>query len=262
MGLFSFDTLRGFLLSTNIFQRINKIGEELAKEAPDVIALQEVHTYLVLNLLKIKLSHYPFVAYKNYLYGPRGGLVIFSKHPLTDIEYINFQKRGSLLNKSFVAKVIRNGILTATILKTSMVILNTHLTPNMDYNYSQNNRYSKFSEAQLIQLAQVIKDFVADDKKVLLGGDLNAAKNSYLYKTFLSLSKAIDIFAREDSPTQHQEYYPAHQEVTRIDYIFYAGKSKPKILSADHLFTKKVKLKHEKSTYLSDHVGLKTTIDL
>lgn len=262
MGLFSFDTLRGFLQSTNILKRINKIGELLQKEQADVIALQEVHTYLILNLLKNKLKSYPYVAYKNYIYGPRGGLVIFSKQPFENVEYVNYKTRGSMLNKSIVAHVIQNGILACTIKQSPFVIFDTYITPNMDYDYSKTNRYSRYIEAQLKQLATIGKSFLTKGNTVLIGGDFNADKNSYLYKMFSELTSATDIFFKHNIPTQHQEYYPSHATVTRIDHMFLLSKTKATIKDTEHLFTKKVQLNNGNLAYLSDHIALKATIAL
>jgi endonuclease/exonuclease/phosphatase family metal-dependent hydrolase len=262
MGFFSFDTLRGFLQSTNILQRINKMGELLEKEQADVIALQEVHTYLVVNLLKTKLVSYPYIAYKRYLYGPRGGLVIFSKHPIENVEYINYKTRGSILNKSIVAHVIQNGILACKIKNQQSVVLNTYVTPNMDYDYSKTNRFSRYIEAQLKQLAGIAKNFALKNNAVFICGDFNTDKNSYLYKTFTDISKAFDIFSNYNLPTKHQEYYPDHAKVTRIDHMFVLSKSKPVISSTKHLFTKKVPLKNRHLSYLSDHLALKATVKL
>jgi endonuclease/exonuclease/phosphatase family metal-dependent hydrolase len=260
MGLFSFDTFHGFLQSTNIFKRIKKIGELLEKENADVIMLQEAHTYLAINLLKTQLTSYPYSIYKHYLYGPRGGLVIFSKHPLEKQTYTNYQIRGSLLNKSFVAHVIRNGILICKVKGMPLWLFNTHLTPNMDYNYTKNNRFSRIIEAQLRQLANVIKSYEEKGDQVVIGGDFNADKNSYLYKVFTEESRASDLFVRETSPTQHQDFYPENQKVPRIDYLFLSGKTKPSEIITQHLFTEKVALANNVSAFLSDHIGLKATI--
>lgn len=262
MGFFSFDTFRGFLQSTNILQRINKIGELLEKEQADIIALQEVHTYLVLNLLKTKLTSYPYLAYNNYFYGPRGGLVIFSKHPIEQTQYINYKTRGSLLNKSFVAHVIQNGILSCKLKNKPYVILNTYVTPNMDYDYSKTNRFSRYIEAQLRQLATVSKNLASQGNAVFIGGDFNTDKNSYLYNTFKEASKATDIFSRHTLPTKHQDYYPSHVKVSRIDHLFVISQKKPVILATEHLFTKKVPLNNNQSLYLSDHIALKATVKL
>lgn len=262
MGLLSFDTFRGFLQSTNILQRINKIGELLEKEQADIIMLQEVHTYLVLNLLKTKLKSYPYLAYQRYIYGPRGGLVTFSKYPFEHVEYINYKTRGSLLNKSFVAHVIQNGILATKIKKQTQVVLNTYITPNMDYDYSKTNRFSRYIEAQLKQLAALTKNVASQGNDVFIGGDFNTDKNSYLYTTFADISKAVDIFSKHSIPTKHQEYYPSHAKVTRMDHMFVLSKNKPIISSTDHLFTKKITMQNGSSSYLSDHIALKATVQL
>lgn len=262
MGLFSFDSLHGFLLSLNIKDRLNTAGEHLAKESADVILLQEVNTYFALHLLKKKLSDYPFFAYQNYLFGPRGGLVIVSKYPLNNISYSNFKKRGSWLHKSIVGHIIKNGILQAELYNEKIVVCSTHLTPNMDYDHSKDNRYAQISEAQLTQLTEITKQFVKEGKHVLIGGDFNIDKNSYLYDLFFKQSHEIDLFKKYDSPTKIQEFYPKGKHVERLDYLFHVGTTKPKNITTTHLFTKKMKINRTTTTYLSDHIGLKATLIL
>ncbi|HSA83535.1 MAG TPA: endonuclease/exonuclease/phosphatase family protein [Patescibacteria group bacterium] len=262
MGLFSFDTLHGFLLSLNITDRVKTIGDHLAKESADIIMLQEVHTYFVLRMLKKKLSQYPYVAYQPSWFGAKGGLVIFSKHPLEQVSYINYKKRGSFFNKSFVTRLIQNGILTAEIKNTSVSVCNTYLTPNMDYDHSKKNRFTKFSEAQLRQLAEIGKILTQKGNHVLIGGDFNIDKKGYLYKVFLDLSQATDLFAHYNSPTKIQEFYPKNKTVERLDYLFHIGKTKPKEITTTHLFTEKVKINNKTTTYLSDHIGLQATLDI
>ncbi len=258
MGLFSFDTFHGFLISTNIFQRMNKIGELLQKEDADIIMLQEVHTYFILNILKKKLSTHPYVAYKRFLYGPKGGLVIFSKHPIEKTEYTDYKTRGSLFNKSFVAHIIQNGVLSCKLKNMSLSILNTYMTPNMDYDHSKANRYAHYSEAQIRQLAIMMKTAAAKGDTVLTCGDFNTDKNSYSYTIFLDLSEATDVFAQETIPTKHQEFYPSHVKVDRLDHMFLS--TKKKILETKHIFTKKVPLANGTTAYLSDHMALEATI--
>lgn len=262
MGLLSFDTFRGFLNSTNIFQRISVIGEKLQKEYADVILLQEVHTYFNLHQIKNKLTSYPHVAYTPYLYGPRGGLVIFSKYPFESVAYINYNKQGSIFNKSIVARIIQNGILSTKIKNKQLFILNTYLTPNMDYDHTKKNRFTQFNETQLTQLAQVGKTLTKNNGHVIIGGDFNIDKKGYLYKFFCNLSQATDLFKQYNFPTKHQEFYPKNRIVERLDYIFHLGKIKPIILSTKHLFTKKIQVNKSKLTYLSDHIALKTTVKL
>lgn len=262
MSVFSFDSIHGFIQSWNPIARQKKIAQILKSENPDIITLQEVHTYYVLNLFRKKLN-YPFVAYKKYIYGPRGGLVTFSKYPIEQTDYINFKKRGNLSNSSFIAHVIKNGVLVVRLKDTPITILNVHATPNLDHDDSKNNRFIKYIEAQLEQIAGLVKDLVSKDQNIILAGDLNVAKNSYSYENFVSTSGMIDVFEDFDTPTQHQEYLQKNKHVKRIDYVFIKDTSaKMNIISKQHLFTEKFVLENNKKRYLSDHIGLKTAISL
>ncbi len=261
MSAFNFDTIHGFISSLRPIKRQKMITDILLKENADVIALQEIHTYFVLNLYKKKLN-YPYVVYKKYLYGPRGGLVIFSKFPVGKFDYLNFSKRGSLFNSSFIARVIKNGALVCTLQDVPITILDVHATPNLDHDDSENNRFIKFIEAQLMQIADLVNELKSSSRKVLIGGDFNVAKNSVPYKKFLRKSGLLDIFSKDDFPTQHQEYLSKNKKVKRIDYVFMqeAG-TKSKIISSDYLFREKYEISKGKKNYLSDHIGLKTTVD-
>ena len=255
MSVFNFDSLHGLLISRHIKKRQEKIIDILLEKNPDFIALQEIHTYYILSLYKNKLN-YPHVAYKKFIYGPRGGLVIFSKHPFEETEYVNFQRRGSFLNSSFIARVIRNGILVCKLRNYPLTILNTHATPNLDHDDSVNNRFVKYIESQLEQIAMLSNKITNSNQKILVAGDFNVAKNSVAYKKFLELSELTDVFKNYDTPTQHQEYLPMNKSVKRIDYIFSKDKyADVKVVSTNELFTKKYKLA-KNTQYLSDHIGL------
>jgi endonuclease/exonuclease/phosphatase family metal-dependent hydrolase len=260
MSVFSFDSIHGFIQSLNPISRQKKISEILKSESPDVITLQEVHTYFVLNILRKKLN-YPFVVYEKYIYGPKGGLVTFSKFPVEGYEYVGFKKRGSIYNSSFIAHVIRNGILVTKLKDFPLVILNAHATPNLDHDDSKNNRFIKYIDAQLDQISGLVRGMIAEKENVILAGDLNVAKNSYSYDQFVHKSGLDDVFSDIDSPTQHQEYLQKSKKVRRIDYIFSkAVGSKSKIENKTHVFSEKYVLENGRKCYLSDHIGLKASI--
>ena len=256
MSVFNFDSLHGLIISWNIKKRQEKIAQILLEKNADIIALQEIHTYFVLSLLKKRLN-YPHVAYKKFVYGPRGGLVVFSKHPFVAVDYINFKRRGSLLNSSFIARVIRNGILVCKMEDYPLTILNTHATPNLDHDDSESNRFVKYIESQLEQIAKLSNMITEKGQKILIAGDFNVAKDSFAYKKFLQISGLKDVFAKYDTPTQHQEYLPKNKIVKRIDYIFTGGSQKDaRVVSVAQVFTDKYHLTDDLTQYLSDHVGL------
>ena len=256
MSVFNFDSLHGLLISRHIRKRQDKIAEVLLEKNPDIIALQEIHTYYILSALKKKLN-YPYVAYKKLLYGPKGGLVVFSKHPFESIEYVDFKQRGSFFNSSFIARVIRNGILVCKLKGFPLTVLNAHATPNLDHDDSEQNRFIKYIESQLEQIAGLTNEIVNQNQNIIVAGDLNVAKASSAYRKFVEISKLKDIFEKFDTPTQHQEYLPRHKKVKRIDYIFTKDNDlHVKVLSTEQLFAEKYNLTQGNKQYLSDHIGL------
>lgn len=262
MSIFNFDSFHGLFISRNIRERQAKIALELKEKNPDIITLQEVHTYSILNLYKKRLN-YPYAAYKKFIIGPRGGLVTFSKIPIEGVAYINFKKRGTFLNSSFIARIIRNGVLLCRLKDFELTVLNTHATPNLDHDDSKNNRFVKFINAQLTQISELIKSISDNNQRIIIGGDFNVAKGSYTYKKFIETSGITDVFSKYNSPTQHQEFLPRGKTVKRIDYIFAKSlEGKPVAKFVEHLFTKKFLLKKKSVQYLSDHIGLHAEIEI
>src|SRR3954469_13803830 len=82
LSVISFNTCGAPILSKKIKERYTRLAAILNKSQSDILSLQEVHTYRHFKILKKALTNYPYVSYKKYLYGPRGGLVIFSKKPI------------------------------------------------------------------------------------------------------------------------------------------------------------------------------------
>jgi endonuclease/exonuclease/phosphatase family metal-dependent hydrolase len=262
MGLLSFDSMRGFYDSLRIRARQEKIAELLYDDDSDIIALQEVHTYSFLRLLRSKLKKHPHVAYKKLLYGPRGSLVIFSKIPFEKIEYANFTDRGSILNTSIVAIVRRSGMLVAKLKDSNIYLINAHLTQNGDFVWNKKSRFYPYIRSQLNQVVKKIKNISLSnpESKIILLGDFNTDKNSTLYKSFLSSANLSDVFRDKKSATMHQEFLPPKKTARRIDYIFYFGqKSKPSVVKKSEVFLQKYLLGKSRMCYLSDHIGQKAT---
>ncbi len=263
LGSFNFDTIHGLITSRKIKHRYSKLAEGIRELNADVILLQEVHTYWLLKFLKQEFREYKHVVYQKFVYGPKGGLVIFSKIPFELHQYVDFKKRGTFVNKSFIAHVIRNGVLIAKSTHLPIYILNTHLTPNPDFDWRMENRYCKYILAQLEQIAIIINRLSAKGQGILAGGDFNTAKDSELYKRFIKLTKLVDVFAEHKTPTFHQEYLSKKKKTKRIDYIFISnGNRKLSILSKQNIFKNKIKLEDGTKMYLTDHIGLKAHFQL
>ncbi len=248
------------LLPKHRKQRFIRIAEELNSGAADIVCFQEVHTYPQVRLLKKTMTEFPYISYKKFLYGPRGGLVTFSKFPIHSSEYITFNKMGTIRNKSIVAKISRKGILLVKLEKEPLYILNTHLTANIDWNWVSTNRYIPFITSQLEQLKNIVKSLSNFPIEIIIAGDFNIPKNSMYYKMFTKGLNLMDVFQSSQKNTYNEEHLPLGKKSECVDFIFIVKNGTPfKVEEKEYVFDKKVILNNI-STFLSDHIGLRARL--
>ena len=261
----SLNTLGIPLLSPYPVERYIALCQVFERLRVDIINLQEVHTYNLFHLLKKNLPSYPYVAYERALPGPKGGLVILSRHPLEKIQFTSFTyprqiKHALLYASSFIHK---KGTLIAKIQGKSLLIYNTHLIPNREGNWTRENKLYQTHEKQLDELSNLIAQPAHKGNYVVVSGDFNIPKNSDLYTHFLDISHAKDIFAADEAPTFHTEFLRSGKQAHRIDYIFlYPKDASISIHSSSLLFQNKVLLRNGKTAYLSDHLGLLAELEI
>lgn len=153
---------------------------------------------------------------------------------------------------------MRNGVLLAKLTGYPIYILNTHLTPNTDLDWSLQNRLSPFTYSQLMHISELTQALVSMHNEVIITGDFNTPKDSELYQAFMDTSQVEDVFSEFDTSTKVPELSPDGKDLERIDYIFLTQKNaKADIFNKDHMFEQKQPVDGEMS-YLSDHIGLKT----
>ncbi len=248
-------------ISRSLLARFHYLSETLNTEDADVILLQEVHLYSLLRLLKKKLTNFPYVSYKRFLYGPRGGLVIFSKYELDSENYLDYSIRGSFKNKTFVTRIIRNGALICGIKNLRFTFINTYITGDFSHKWGEENKYSPVQREQLQELIAAIKHIQKEGKEVIIAGDMNINSGSSLYKEFISSLDLTDAFKDSTTYTHHPEFLPEWANPPRLDHVFITDKHKTITSIKTHeLFTKKVTLANGKESYLSDHIALKVSI--
>lgn len=247
--------------SVFLLRRFKKLGELLNDTDADVLALQEVHLYPLLFILKRRLTNYPYVYYKPHMYGPRGGMVNFSRYPLADCHYIDFLIHGSLRDLTFIYKITQNGILVTKLAHTPLYILNTTITADTDHDWSPQSKYNSLKTLQLSQLAYAMNTLSALRASVVAVGDFNMPQNSPQYEDFLSQTQAKNIFADYQIPTQHADFLPRDLErIPRLDYIFVKSPTNFVVEETRHVFREKV-LMGKRSLYLSDHLALFAKVD-
>lgn len=261
LSLLTFNTLGTPFLAPMISQRYHKIAEILNNEPIDIICFQEVQTYYHLHLLKSRLKNFRHVSYQRFLYGPKGGLAVFSKLPFENKEYMNFSQLGSLKNSTFYSRIVRNGILVSKLKNLPMHIINTHLTTDFEFDWSPKNKYYGIIREQVREAAELVNKLSTGKQHIIITGDFNIRKNSKLYNTFLKLADVEDVFEKHISPTYSPErlnYLFKAKRSERVDYVF-LKKIKPEmqVLSTSHMFENRIRLKNRINSFLSDHVGLK-----
>jgi endonuclease/exonuclease/phosphatase family metal-dependent hydrolase len=229
----------------------------------DVLCFQEVTTYYHLHLLKKHLTNYPYHVYQKFVYGPKGGLAIFSKVPIESKRYDSFASLGSL---TMYTQLLRNGVLSCKLKNLPVRILNTHLITDFEYEASKTNKYYPYVHQQIKETGVLMNTLAETGDTVITAGDFNLAKYDPTYKEFLKDTGALDVFAKETKPTYFHDRLQWHYHATksvRIDYIFLRDKyDRIQITSTEHAFTEKVQLTTNKKDYLSDHIGLLTKFSI
>lgn len=265
-SLITFNTLGTPFFAPHITQRYKKIASLFNISDATVICLQEVTTYYHLTLLQKQLTNYPYHCYQKFIYGPKGGLAIFSKIPLENCAFNRFTALGKLTNIAFYTRLLRNGVLSCQLKGTKTTILTTHLLCDFHFDKAPGNRLYPIVQKQIEDIIAQINQLQAKDHNIFLCGDFNIQKHTQLYKHLLKETKLKDTFADNNKATYDHNRIPYKffvKKDAQIDYLFYHGK-KPHVTltKKDVVLGKKETLANGKKYFLSDHIGLMGTFDI
>lgn len=256
LSIASFNTFGVSLNFYNLTLRYKAIADYFDTSNVDVIHFQEVFTYFHLSLLQNSLKNYPYCQYKKSYMGPRGGLVIFSRHVLTDTRFINFSKKFIPL-QSKLELLTQKGILISRLRGFDISLINTHLTVVINHDWSNTSRYYQELASEINELHKVIKNNTKD--AMIISGDFNIVRGSFLYKKLINLEQLFDPFKKDNRPTRHKAF--STRKPNCIDYVFiYGNKNMYKIVDKKYLFSNKIRLKNNQAGYASDHIGLQITL--
>lgn len=257
LSLLTFNTLGTPLFAPDITKRYKAIGRLINERDYDIVCLQEIFSYYHLFIFRKTLTAFPYVSYKKNALGPRGGVVIFSKLPLSKSEFYTYNIPEKV-QFPFHTKLAQNGILSSIIEPFSIRISTTHLTSDIEHNLTPKNKFYYLIESQSQQAANIFNTYAKNDQSLIMTGDFNIAKHSALYKEFLNKTHAKDTFANDEIATYYKErlgfYFKANTS-SRIDYIFYKSKQIKSIMT-EHVFLEEETVGKSKKSYLSDHIGL------
>ncbi|HUD44842.1 MAG TPA: endonuclease/exonuclease/phosphatase family protein [Patescibacteria group bacterium] len=280
ISLINFNTLGVPVLSKHLTERYVTLATTIEQHTDaDILTFQEVHTYVHLQLLRKLLPHFPYVIYKKFIYGPKGGLVIFSKIPIETKQFNQFSKRGNIRNRTFYASLVRTGTLACKLKDYPVYILNSYFTTNPNNTWIITNPFSKIQETQIRDLANLIKKLKQNNDVIIVTGDFNFTKTSSSYELFTSLTQTEDVFKTFSLPTYLFErkmlkfawhvklldrlFVINAKESGQVDFVFLsADKQKVNVKEKNYIFAEKMKLFNGKESYLSDHLGLYAKLEI
>lgn len=224
----------------NLKLRMCAIAAYFNEYDADVLMFQEVHTYATLRFLKNNLPRYDHGSYLRSVFGPKAGLVIFSRLPLHGVRFTgvtNGTKKGMLITKV-----------------GDVTLVNTHLSANKDGDWSPGNRYHT---KQSIQLTDVARQVHLLPGKLIIGGDFNLARDSDLHESFLDRTHLNDTAGSYNIPSFHMAFLPEDRTPHCIDFIFTRD---AQTRTYTHELTERVQLRPGLVEYVSSHHAVVATI--
>lgn len=187
----------------------SKMNTFIAEEHPDILILQE---YKKSEKIKIKYPHSynPIINKKT-----NSGLAIFSKHPIINSGFINYNKRSG---RAIYIDIIKN---TDTIRIYNFHLQSLGVIPDQEYFGHKDsekllNRLRISFKLQEQQVATLKEDIKNCNYKIIVAGDMNNTAYSWVYKNLKG--NLNDSFLEAGSgfgKTYNFKGFPL-----RIDYLF------------------------------------------
>lgn len=259
-SLLTFNCFGGLTWTTP--RRLRTLARELEHYSPQVVCLQEVQTYFAQRLLLNTCTSYPAHAYEPGLRAPRGSLLTLARQPLSLPHFTLYEAQGPWHGLTLLDRITQKGVLVTHLQLADLpfVIINTHLVANYGANWQPENRVARDQQRQLQQLVTIIAA-QPSTALVLVAGDFNLPRGSWLYQEFLAQSGLTDPLAGDQRPTYRPFPGVPARYALPIDFIFVRLPTTPPIqVTTDFHFTEKLALVGGGRSYLSDHLGLLLTL--
>jgi endonuclease/exonuclease/phosphatase family metal-dependent hydrolase len=239
--------------------RAARIGELASQLDLDVLCVQEIHTYPVLRALAAALPSLPYPGHVPGAARPSGGLVTFTKEPAARTTFrplpgpggqpdrlrrlLNAERRKGLLVTELAGAAGDGG--------DAATVINLHLSPNRDGDWSPGNRYAAVHQAQL---AAVTAEASKHAGLIVVTGDFNVAKDSELFTGFAASSGLEDAFAGQAPATFRTG---TGRPGRCIDHLLYRpGRDRLAPAESGLAFDSEQAWPGQPPAYLSDHRGL------
>jgi endonuclease/exonuclease/phosphatase family metal-dependent hydrolase len=246
------------VLGSRLAERYAAIGSALDGGDADVACLQEVFSWWHLRLLARRMGSFRHVSFQASLVGPAGGLVTFSRLPLSGMVYQGFgmPPRAAGIPRATRLRGALKGALVTRLGRSRLCVVNTHPVANWDGDWSAGSRFYPLHKAQLDVLARVVRGVAGP---AVVCGDLNVDRDSSLFGGFMTGTGLADAFEGGCPATFRAEYLSAGETPHCIDFILTAAGVKAE--AATVMFAGKEPLRGGRG-YISDHLGLRADLHL
>jgi sphingomyelin phosphodiesterase 2 len=245
------------VIGSRLAVRYAVIGGAVNAGDADVACFQEVFSWWHLRLLARRMRSFRHVSFRPSLAGPAGGLVTFSRLPVTGTVYQGFgmPPRAPGISRSVRFRAALKGALVTQLAHPGLCIINTHPVANRDGDWSQAGRFYPLHRAQLDVLAKVVHGAPAPP---VVCGDFNIDRGSALFGRFVVGAGLADAFEGNCPATFRAEYLPAGERPHCIDFILTGAGVKAE--AATVMFAETEPLPG--LGHVSDHVGLRASLFL
>jgi len=242
--------------------RLRTLTHRLNEEPFSVVCLQEVQAHPYRKLLLQATPGYHYGAYEPFVHAPKGGLLTLSRLALEQRDFILYRERGLWYTPAIADWLLHKGVLLTRmqIAGLTVVVLNTHLTANYMGNWGRGNAFAEMEHEQLMQLCEIIYA-QPPDALVIVAGDLNIPRGSWLYDSFVSESRLFDPLAGHPEPTLRPRRGWPSRYFAAIDYTFL----RVPLLHGVHVesrlrFEEPMLLSNGREAHLTDHLAVEVCV--
>ena len=258
LAIVSLNTRGVPMIGSRLADRYAVIGTALEAGDAKVACFQEVLTWRHLRLLARQMRSFQHMSLRPSPAGPAGGLVTFSRLPVSGTVYRGFGLPPEAPGIPWAARLLAGlkGVLVTRLACLGLCVINTHPVANRDGDWSPAGRFYPLHRAQLAVIAQVVRSVAAP---TVVCGDFNIDRDSSLFGEFVDGTGLADAFEGECPATFRAEYLPPGATPHCIDFILTADGVKAE--AATVVFAAMEPLPGG-SAYVSDHVGLRASLFL
>ncbi len=217
------------LLSLNTFGlplflgwgRLGRLVRQLDRFDVSVICLQEIQQNAYVPLLLRNLPDYPHHAYEFSWFAPKGGLFTAGRLPFSNSHFTPYQNRGQPLSAGIADWALNKGVLVSklAVQGRQIVVMNTHLHANYRGKWEPGDSMTRIQLDQVQHLAQMVRE-QPEDALVVVCGDFNFPRGTFLYQVLLQEGGLVDPLAQDSRPTYRPfPLLPSNKWAIPIDFV-------------------------------------------